>query len=174
LSHEGKELALDGNLYIVFEPYTLDPNVSRTVFNKLIASLKATAFDEDHLNQTNELMAMIERFNYELLDAQHYSFEITAGNDFSVEDLLKALKPHIELPDGTLSERIVDYLAALRDLYHIQVFVLMNFSNYLSVEQLGQLVDQISCDGHHVLFVENRLVELDIPHVLLTAELCEL
>jgi CRISPR type II-A-associated protein Csn2 len=174
LSDSGKELKLDGNAYIIFEPFTLNPNVSRTVFNKLIASLKAAAFDDEHLNETNDLMAQINRFTADLLDSLNYSFEVTAGDGFAVEDLLKALKPQIELPTSTLPEKLVDYLAALRDLFNIKLFVLINFSAYLSREDMLKLVNQIAYDGHFALFIESRFVDLGVPHVAITKELCEL
>ncbi|MDR0500259.1 MAG: type II-A CRISPR-associated protein Csn2 [Coriobacteriales bacterium] len=174
LSHDNKELKLDGNAYIVFEPFTIDPNISRTVFNKLIASLRTTAYGEEHMQSTNELMSRISEYTYTLLDAQHYSFDITAGTDFTLDDLLKALKPHIELPDGSAAERLVDYFAAVRDLFGIRLFVLPNFSNYLNLTDMNKLANQIACDGHNVLFVEKNAVPLSVPTITITSDLSEL
>jgi CRISPR type II-A-associated protein Csn2 len=66
LSEGGKEISLPGAAYIVFEPFTINPNVSRTVFNKLVSNLKAVAFDEDHLDQTSELMRSINTWKIPL------------------------------------------------------------------------------------------------------------
>jgi CRISPR type II-A-associated protein Csn2 len=69
---------------------------------------------------------------------------------------------------------MIEYFTALRDLYSIRLFVLVNFAKYLSKEDLSMLMKQIALDELNVLFVESEVFDFDIPMILLTADLCEL
>jgi CRISPR type II-A-associated protein Csn2 len=174
LSENNKEIILAGNAQILFEPFSLDPNSSRVILNKLISRSKRVAYDEDHLLETNKLINTINKWAVNLLDAQQYSFEVTCGEEFAVDDLLKALKPQIELPDQSLAEKLTDYFIILRDLLSTQLFILVGFSAYLSKEEMQLLIKQIAYDDQRVLFIESSYLDLDIPQVIISSEGCEI
>ncbi|MDR1775542.1 MAG: type II-A CRISPR-associated protein Csn2 [Actinomycetes bacterium] len=173
LSDKGKEISLPATAQLVLDPFTLNPTASRTVTNKLLAALRAVAFDAEHLQQTTEIVSAVQRYGYDLLDALAYDFETTVSEGFAVDDVLKALKLQIELPDGDLPSRLVEYFAVLRELAGTRLFILLNFSAWLDANDTTRLVRQVAYDGHCLLFIDrNRLS--DIPAIVITEENCEL
>ena len=154
-SKEGKTLNIQNDLDVIFNPMELNFSNRRTTA-ALLKILGRTAVSEDFYLRTAEVKAQLVRYLNELTDANQFTFEVVVDDDFSAEDLAKAVKMRIVGNEEDYVETLVDYMSMLTELVGIQLFVVLNLRLLLADDELLHLRHALDNHQLNVLLIEAR------------------
>lgn len=132
LSQSGKTLSFEKDVLLLRDPFALDVN-DRKILTALINAVKKEAAETCY-KETVELEQRLREYAELLLQAVTYPVDYTVD----IYALLKNLGMRMS-SDGSLFERVNDYLRAAQELLKIRLTVLVGFKAYLTENELKLL-----------------------------------
>ena len=128
LSHQGKNVLISKAAVGIYNPFMLDCNDKR-ILNKVYAELTDIAIN----NYPVEMAELNEKI-VNIIDGflQNVPYHLESQVDLDIGGLLKLYGIKFEMNQESLLERIMDYIRAMREVCHVEVFVFVNLKQYLS------------------------------------------
>ncbi|MBQ2639121.1 type II-A CRISPR-associated protein Csn2 [Candidatus Saccharibacteria bacterium] len=159
---------------VIFNPVELDFN-QRKVNATLMKILVKVSISEDFYMSTNKFKTKIIKYLNEIVNSEDFGFEIGA-DDFSIDQIAKAVNFHIVGDEDDFVELITDYLEVMTELGGIRLFVFVGLRGYLKDEELERFVKNLKDRQVDVLLLENvdRGVVKEISRVVIDRDLCEI
>lgn len=174
-------LVLDDNknitpdVLLVTDPYSIDFN-SKSILKEMYALIsKSIISDEDKNMQYQTLTDNLSK----LLDDElsEYNLEFDCKYDLTIDNYLKARSLKIVRSiDDRLYDRMIDYIELVTDLINKPVVVLFNCMDYLSDEELEELLKYKNYKHLHLLFIESRdrtVKDVVLKRYIIDEDLCE-
>lgn len=153
LSQGIKELDISKYVEIITDPFAVELN-GRKFINKLYAELNELSKDEMMYTKTLQLTQHIQEY---LLDLESNTNHILQfDNEMDVTGLLKIMDVKIEDSTEKFFERLVCYIKNVIEVLSIKVFVFINLRSYLTDNQMQELIQEITYQEVHALFIENQ------------------
>jgi CRISPR type II-A-associated protein Csn2 len=153
-SKNNRTQTLDKNVYAVNDFYFMpNPSKSRTVTAALLKQITSLAESPEYIEQGQELTASIERYGLSLLEELGFGFEISTEEGFGVASLLKAMGYKIYLSSDDLVVRTIEFCDVLNTLLGINMFILVNISQFMGASNLQSLVKELQYHGHKALLL---------------------
>ena len=174
LSEDGKLMKIPKVMDLIFDFYALEVN-SRKVLTKLYSIVKVEMNDEIHYMASNELVSKISNYLELLISDLQYSLDYDVNFDLS--GLMKVVDLRVNSNPDTLTEKLVDYMMAMKEFCGMKVFVFVGLKNYLLTEELELLYQEIAYQKYKVLMIEGaeRGVRLDQEiYCVIAHDLCEI
>ena len=171
---EKKEVKPKNDVDVIFNPINLDFN-TRKVTTTLQKILVKTSLSEDFYLSTNKFKTKIIKYLDEIVDTENFGFEIEA-DDFSIDQIAKAVNFHIVGDEDDFVELITDYLEVMTELGSIKLFVFIGLRGYLEEDELKRFTENLKDRQINVLLVENfdkGKIE-DISRIVIDKDLCEI
>lgn len=119
-------------------PFTVN---HKELINKLYSDLKLKSVDEKTHLSTNKMISDISRYIYMLIEDSEYELLMTRPDDIS--GFLKAFNIRFDDKELSLSEKLLEYMIASREMRGINVFITVNLRSYLTDLQAQQLFESV-------------------------------
>lgn len=153
LSQDIKELDISKYVEIITDPFAVDLN-GRKIINKLYTELNELSKTEMMYTKTLQLAQHIQEY---LLDLESNTNHILQFNsEMDVTGLLKTMDVKIEDCTEKFFERLVCYIKNVIGVLSVKVFVFINLRSYLTDNQMEELIQEITYQEVHALFIENQ------------------
>lgn len=153
LSQNIKELDISKYVEIITDPFAVDLN-GRKIINKLYTELNELSKTEMMYTKTLQLAQHIQEY---LLDLESNTNHILQFNgEMDVTGLLKTMDVKIEDCTEKFFERLVCYIKNVIGVLSVKVFVFINLRSYLTNNQMEELIQEITYQEVHALFIENQ------------------
>jgi CRISPR type II-A-associated protein Csn2 len=170
-SIDAKPATLDKNLYTINDYYfMLNPSKSRTVSNALFKQVVACAQNADHIERTQELLALVEQYGLGLVEELGFDFEVSTDESFDVSALIKALGLRIFLNTENLVARTIEFCDVLQALTGINHFVLVNVAALMGVDNLAALIREMGYHDHRALLLSSVQAPCSVPQRIIVSE----
>ena len=153
LSQDTKELDISKYVEIITDPLAVDLN-GRKIINRLYTELNELSKTEMIYTKTLQLAQHIQEY---LLDLESNTNHILQFNsEMDVTGLLKIMDVKIEDYTEKFFERLVCYIKNVIGVLSVKVFVFINLRSYLTDNQMEELIQEITYQEVHALFIENQ------------------
>ena len=173
LSNQLGIIPLRNNAELISNYFDLDFD-SKKIQNKISAFLKETAYAEENYVKTNEIISMLQGYFYELLDSSEYPLKIS--NETDAAALIKMAGIKADISNGSLLEKLTDYILLMQDMQGIKLFVFVNLKTFLSERELQNFYSFLFYKKAQVLLLENTAREKlpeEVLHII-DQDMCEI
>ena len=173
LYHDENQYDISRYAEIIFTPFDLTYD-KREIQKKLFSSLQDIA-------ETHDIMGFFAEANgciLELLDKLDFESEynIVYEEDFNFTGFLKNYSVHICEPEGSFTERAIEYMINLKKLLDKNVFIFVNCDAYISENDYFHLEKCAQHYGIYILFLRNQQIPFqeNINECIIDKDLCEI
>lgn len=173
LTEAGKSLKFKDDVDVIINPLKLDFGNRKAVTN-LLKILVEASLSEDYYMSTNKLKTKIVKYLGDVISAEQFGFEVVA-DDFSLDQIAKAVNFHIVGDEDDFVELITDYLEMMRELAKTKLFVFIALRSFISDDELSRLHRNISDRQVDVLFIEDQTRDKisGLPRMTIDQDLCD-
>ena len=144
LSQGIKELDISKYVEIITDPFAVELN-GRKIINKLYAELNELSKDEMMYTKTLQLTQHIQEYLLDLESNTNHILQFNNEMDVKTEDSTEKF-----------FERLVCYIKNAIEVLSVKVFVFINLRSYLTDNQMQELIQEITYQEVHALFIENQ------------------
>lgn len=154
-----------------FIPFEIN---NKKILTRLYNKLSNTSVDMDIITDTYNIEMEIQSYIIKLCD--NYSFELEFDNNIDIKALLKAVNLKFSENYENLSEKLFEYMTNIRELEGEKLFVLVNFSLYISDEDLQLFFETAVNHRFYLLLIEsyNNILGKNINKRIIDNDLCEI
>lgn len=173
LTTDGKALNFRDDVDVIINPLKLDFG-SRKVVTNLLKVLVKTSLSENYYLSTNKLKTKIVKYLDEVVSSEDFHFEVEA-DDFSLDQIAKAINLHIVGDEDNFVELLTDYLEMMRELVKTKLFVFIALRSFISTAELEQLHKNILDRQIDILLIEDQTRDkIDgLSRLTIDSDLCE-
>lgn len=173
-SSGNKNLSFSSELDAIFNPTKLMFN-SRKTTATLLRMLVKTSNSEDFYLPTNKLKTKIIKYLNELVDTENFGFEVVA-DDFSIDQIAKAVNFHVVGDEDNFIELLTDYLEVMTELGGIKLTVFVNLRSYLTDFELEHFIKNVLNHQFDVLLIENQVRSKydEFQQITIDKDFCEI
>ena len=142
---------LDGNSgeFVLSENYTpLDMRKNTELISQLIK-----AVNENMYQPTQELIAKISDYLYQLTEDEENELIVTVPEDIS--GILKAFDLRFDDNDMSLSEKLLEYMISSNEFKAKKLFIVINLRSYLTDNQAEQLFKSVLLKKLQLICIES-------------------
>lgn len=154
LTENGKSLKFKDDVDVIINPLKLDFGNRKAVTN-LLKVLVETSLSENFYLSTNRLKTKIVKYLNDVINSEQFGFEVEA-DDFSLDQIAKAVNFHVVGDEDDFVELITDYLEMMRELAKTKLFVFIALRSFVDNGELKRLQKNISDRQIDVLLVEDQ------------------
>ena len=155
-SDEYEILNIHKQIAFIPQPAIIDIN-DKKLLHKLYSSLKETSFNEEYYHHTAQLFSAVTQYIQKLCNLA--DFDIDLEHEFDINSLLKSVGLKFYDKNLSVAEKLLDYILTVRDLLHINIFVIVNLESYLDIQDRIFLEKSILDHKVHVLFLESHDIQ---------------
>lgn len=132
-----------------FVPFDIN---KKTLLNNIVNTMEKTAVNEQFYIKTQELLAQIENYIYELAFENDYDIECSKT---TIASVLKAIG--IVWKDDYVNtlEKIIDYIELVNDFSVGKLFITVNMRSYFSDDEINLFAKTIIEHNIKLLMIEN-------------------
>lgn len=151
LSYDDVPVSLAKNAEILdsFTPFDIN---TKTLLSRITAAMEKTAADEQHLMQTAEILATVERYLTELCFDLPFRAEC---RKLSVASLIRAASVFVAEEFEEPLEGILTYFSLIRELAGDRLFITVNLRSYFEEEPLIRFLHTARSRQFRLLMLEN-------------------
>lgn len=172
LSRNNEPVEINKNMELIIDCINFEVN-QKNLLAKILSVLEKVGRSEDYLEKSQQLLAEIERYIYDL----SFDFDVEIQCDkISIAQILKAAGIRIVSEYDKITERLYSYMQLVREFDGDKVFTFVNLRSFVKKEELQHFADTIIAHGYRVLFIDNYdYPKLTGEHRLIVdKDLCEL
>ena len=174
LSHEYDVIEINQRLECIINPFDLDAN-KKKIINKLYTLIKQEII-------MSELMVEIGEAYHKFIEIINniegtVDYPLYYREDIDINNFLKFMDVKLQIDEGSVLEKIVDYIKILHELMRYDIIVLVNIQSYLSHKELEGLLKHACYEEIHFLFIESMdrgNTNDNIKKVIIDKDLCEI
>lgn len=156
LSYDNKILKMQKTADILLSPLSIDCN-NKKVLTKLYQDIKDCG-NEDFYSEKEKINSeILLLFDKIMLNVP---YNITTTLELDLVELCKLYHVQLEEKEETLIERLIDYIQVMGQLCGCQMFILLNFTMYLSREELKSLYEFAAYQKIYLLLIEYFMPQL--------------
>lgn len=170
LSEADKIYNMSKKMEFIVNPISISCN-DRKIISKLYQELQNLASNE-LLEKTSDLNSRIITYLDELVSAVPYPLEFQLELDLAA--LMKGYGVTVEDRAENLLEKLIDYLKIMRQICHMDTFVILNLKQYLDKEELQSLYEFVFYEKINLLILEGKFTGCsnNEKYLILDQDLC--
>lgn len=153
LSDDFKTVEIKKKVELVTQIIPFEIN-KKDLVNKIHSDLKLRAVDETNYQKTQELLASIYKYLFDISDDMDNLVTMDMPED--IGGLLKMFDFKISEDDMSIQEKIIEYMTAVNRYKGEKVFVFVNLRSYLTDSQVQVLFENIVLEKMQAVFIENK------------------
>lgn len=172
LSLQNKPVDIHKQVILLTDYISFDIN-QKTLLTKIYAQMEKTALSEENYMQTQELIARINRYVFEM--AQNVAVQLDV-KQITAQSIIKMVAPTISNQYSDLLEEILDYMELVREFEGDRLFVFVNMRNYYSDTEMKLFFETINLRKTKALFIESSAFSF-LPYekrLVIDEDLCEI
>lgn len=152
LSEDNKLLSISKTISFIFNPFSMEWNSKRILtklYNVLCVELHDKWVEEQLALQSNyiELMEKV---------CMSSEYALSYNAELDIQDIFKAGKLKINMEEGTLIEKISEYINMESKLLGVKIFVFINLKGFLTQEEIAELHKNCCYRKIYLLLLETR------------------
>ena len=174
LSHEYDVIEISQKLECIINPFDLDAN-KKKIINKLYALIKQEVIMSELMVEMGEVYHKFIEIINKIEGTVDYP--LSYREDVDINNFLKFMDVKLQIDEGSVLEKIVDYTKILHQLMRYDIIVLVNIQSYLSHKELEELLKYACYEEIHFLFIESidrGNTNDNIKKVIIDKDLCEI
>lgn len=172
LSEKDEPIAISKNIELITDVVNFDIN-TKTLLTKIISALEKQAIDEEHIGETNELLAYIERYIFNLTD----DFDVELRCDkISANSVLKSVGISIVSDFDSPLDAFHSYIQLVNEYMGTRVFVFLNMRGFFTDDEIQSFVNMEIGHDNKILLLDNKAYPLleNEKRLIIDADLCEI
>lgn len=131
-------------------PFTVN---QKDLVTKLYGYIKKKAVNENMYQPTQELIAKISDYLYQLTEDEENELIVTVPEDIS--GILKAFDLRLDDNDMSLSEKLLEYMISSNEFKAKKLFIVINLRSYLTDNQAEQLFKSVLLKKLQLICIES-------------------
>lgn len=132
-----------------FAPFDIS---KKSITTGIINAMDKTAVNEQFYEKTQEMLACIENYMYEL--AFENPFDVECGK-ISMSSILKAVGINLKDDYENTLEKIIDYMELINNFECEKLFITVNMRSYFEDEEMDSFMDTSIKHNIKLLMIEN-------------------
>jgi len=173
LSDEDRVLPLIKYAELILSPLSVDAD-RKSLISKLCTEMEKSALSEKNIDDTNCLLASIEKFLLER--AEELDIDVECGKN-TIGQIIKAFG--ISIPTettGNMPDTLLSYMELVRKLESDRLFIFVNLKSYISTEIMQQFLDTVNGHDYNILMIDNKEYPLlkGEKRIIIDEDLCEI
>ena len=170
LAENDKELTFSKNAELIMNPFAINLN-DKKILTKLYAEMLELA-KEDFFEETGNLNAAIVNYLDVLINRLPY--DLNFASELDVIGLCKLYKVEIDGDNDSIVSRLIDYLRAMHQIVHVNVFFFVNLKMYLTREELLSIYEFANYEKIHIFIISGAQKEKIIGEksLIIDKDLC--
>lgn len=156
LSEEDKILMCSKYAYLWVNPFENNIN-SKKILNKLYTELKEVAYDENHFQETNQILSDVEKYCARLIDSVDYN--VVYSDQLEIGGIIKVADYKMDIESEGLLEQILNYMEVAQKLLGLHLIIFVNLKSYLTEQEFVKLYEMMKYRKFYILLVENSCPE---------------
>lgn len=158
---------------IITSPFELNldkKKIQKRLFAELNEDLMMTELEEKYVDLLKKIVDFLEELSLES------SYDITYGDNFSLDVILKAFDVHLRSNGGCFIERLIEYAKLSNIFLGKRIFVLISVSCYLGKEDFEYLRKFSQYEEMYFIFIEGAVQNLknEVNKHIIDVDLCEI
>lgn len=157
---------LYSNLDITFDK----KDIQKRLFLDLIEEIESRKLIEEFIEAKSKLVETIESLKIE----GDYNFDIDPN--VGIESFLKSFDVKLKEPEGSFTERLIEYMENIHRLLGKQVFILVGCKGYINQPEFRFIKEYAEYQGLKILFIES--VGFSLPEIveeyIIDKDVCEI
>lgn len=152
LSEDMTPIKLSKFTEVITQFFPFDAN-RKTLLTKIGTALEKQAISNEFYVRTQELLASIEKFLFDI------SFDLPSSISFekvSPSSLIKAFGIHIPDSDSNGTIAILNYMDLVRELEDDKLFIFINMRCFFSHDQMSSFVSDALLRKFNLLLIDNK------------------
>lgn len=126
---------------------------NRKILSKIITSIEKRSMDDVYYEQTQQLMMQIEMYINEL--SLEFDSEIECEK-MTFQHILKAAGITVADDYEYLTDKIYAYMELIREFEGDKLFIFVNLSSYVGLEQMQKFADTVIGHSYRVLLIDSH------------------
>ena len=174
LSEGDKIKSISKNMHIILSPITISTNEKKLV-TRFYKGITEGVIQEDLMVEYLELKSKLCYF-FEII-SEKTDLPMIYSDDFTGDGLMKLMNTKIENLEGTLVERIVDYIKIYNELMNINIFAFINLKAFLSENDLKKLFQFAGYQKIQMLLIDGKASKTNFENeriYIIDEDLCEI
>lgn len=149
LYHRDKELNLETSTDILLSPFDMDVN-SKKIQNLILKKLQSYATDDDHICEFQDISKRIDEYAKNLFAEIDLPIVL---EPYGQESLIKSITFSVQ-EDKSFIENLHNYISCVIELSKVQLFVLINFKQYMTDDDFERICKLAWYDDIYILFID--------------------
>lgn len=152
-SEELKIISASKNVFLITDLLDIDLN-KKKILSRIYSDLSEKATEEHNYEKTATLLSLLEEYISSLAEQFDTTLEYSVP---SPDSLLKLFNIKVEDTERTLVERLIDFLALLKETFNIRYFIIFGLHAFLSREDLVAFYNFTFLKKYAILSIEHTL-----------------
>lgn len=152
LSEKEKELKIDKEVIVIFNPFSLDCN-ERRVITKLYQELKGNV-EVSYIQETVQLQSEILKYLDIVLGSVPYPIKFNL--DLNLLEFFKMTGLKNEDISSSLLEKVVEYIRVMSQLCHMRIFVFIGMKSFFQNTEIRQLYEYCAYNKIYLIDIETK------------------
>lgn len=166
-------LVLDKYCDLLMSPTDLHfhkKDIQKELITEIIREIESAEKFEELLDRHGDFVQMMSQ----LCDQYKYSLEYDF--DFSLKEYLKQYKVTLADLEGSILEKLLEYIPAVQELTGKLVFFLHGYSDYLTGDDFEHLQKWVEYQEYYIVFLGSRqlLLKENTNEYIIDSDLCEI
>ncbi|MCI8428702.1 MAG: type II-A CRISPR-associated protein Csn2 [Lachnospiraceae bacterium] len=157
LSEDETPVKKKDQLLCVVNPLAVSLN-ERKLSGKLMDALKKEIGSSELLLESNQIIALLENYASNII--QNADWELTCSEKLDVSGLLKFLGIQFQDEQGSLLEKLTDYIKVTSDLLGTGCFVFVHLLSYLTEYEMEKFFEYAHYYKIYILLLESKEPEI--------------
>lgn len=171
----GKLIDFAKDIDVIYNPLKLDFNNRRAITTLLKLLVKQSLSDELYM-ETNEFKSRIIQYLDKVVDAEDFTFEVSADDEFAIDGIARAVNLHIVDDEDNFVDLLTDYMSMMAELVNIKLFIFINLRTVLLDGEMARLIGNINNHQLDIMLIESHQygkIE-ECNRIIVDADLCEM
>ncbi len=158
---------------LIIDPFSVDLN-QRKIINALYSRLSNNMSEGEIVKETSKLFSSIQAYLSHLVSTVDFPVDFEQG--VIGTEFFKAFNLHLETDEGSLIQKLENYMTAAHEFLGKDVFFFVNLHAYISLEELNELYKSAAYKKCKLLLLE----AFEFPasevenRIILDSSLCQL
>lgn len=153
LWYNGEQIKITKEADVIISPYSLTFNkrdIQKKMLDLLIDELIYSGIDEAMTEINQRILGIVS-------DAiSGFEYSMNYSNELSIQDIVKSIGIKPRNPEGSFTERLIEYIETLHRILNKRIFFIINCKSYIDKEDYSFLEKFSSIENITMIFVERN------------------
>lgn len=171
VSENNVPLSISKNVEIIdrFIPFELN---TKPIISGICSVLESCAYNEINYSRTNEILAELERYLYDI------SMDVPCSVCFdaiTISSIIKHSGVGIDIKGAGIAEKLCEYMELVTELDRKKLFFVINLRSFINDMDMQNFIQTVLMHGYHVIAIENHSYSklINEKRIIIDSDMCE-